>query len=201
MADYTTLANIKARIPITSTNAADDTFISTLITRASAMIDAYTDNHFTVSSAQTHKFDIPRRNPRRLLLDDWLLVCTSVTNGNGVVIPSTEYILEDYNNPPYYAIVLKPVSSYFFMPDSGFNDRKCISVVGDWGYSTTALADIAEACERLVVQAYRSRTGENMSGSSIITPAGVLQTPRAMTRDVTDILDGYKKAVLSVGGW
>jgi len=200
MADYTTLALVKARIPIVTSDAADDAFLSSLITRASAMIDNYTDNHFTAVTSSTRKFDVPRYNRRRLLLDDWLLVCTTVTNGNSVVIPATEYILEDYNNPPYYAIVLKNTTSYFFQPDSNTNAEKCISVLGSWGYSTTAPADIIEACERIVVQAYRSRTGDNVTGESIITPAGVLQTPRAMTRDVTEILDGYKKSVLSVGG-
>jgi hypothetical protein len=199
MADYTTLANVKTRGSIKSTNAGDDTFISALITRASAIIDNYTDNHF-VKVTGTRKFDIPR-NPRRLLLDDWLIACTSVTNGNGVVIPSTEYTLEDYNNPPYYAIVLKRNTAYFFLPDNTMNERKCISVAGDWGWSTAAPDDIIEACERLVTQMYKSRTGENMSGSTVITGAGVLQTPRTLPRDVTDILDNYKRTVLSVGGW
>jgi hypothetical protein len=199
LADYTTLANVKARIPIDTVNSGDDTFISSLISRASAIIDAYTDNHF-IKVTGTRKFDLPR-NPRRLLLDDWLLACTSVTNGNGVLIPATEYVCEDYNSPPYYAIVLKRVSSYFFMPDTQMGEQKCISVVGDWGWSSAAPDDIVEACERLVVQMYKSRSGENMTGTSIITAAGVVQTPRTLPKDVTDILDGYRKIVLSVGGW
>jgi hypothetical protein len=133
MADYATLINVKTRLQIKSIDVADDNFLSLLITRASAIIDSYTDNHF-VKVSGTRKFDLPYKNPRRILLDDWLLVCTSVTNGNGVVIPATEYITEDYNNPPYYSIELKNVSSYFFQPESAnMNDRKCISVVGDWG--------------------------------------------------------------------
>jgi hypothetical protein len=199
MADYTTLTNFKTRTEITSASASDDAFISSLITRASAIIDNYTDNHFAKVTG-TRKFDIPR-NPRRLLLDDWLIACTSVTNGNGVVIPSTEYTLEDYNNPPYYAIVLKRTTAYFFLPDNTMNERKVIAVAGDWGWATTAPDDIVEACERLVTQMYKSRTGENMSGSTVITGAGVLQTPRTLPRDVTDILDNYKRTVLSVGSW
>ncbi len=205
MTDYTTLVNIKARLAnnasgTLSTSTADDAFISALITRASAIIDQYTDQHFTAVSA-TRYFDIPRRNPRRLLLDDWLLSCTSVTNGNGVVIPATEYILEDYNNPPYFAIVMKNTSSYYWMPDSGMNDRKCIAVAGSWGWSATAPNDVVEACERLVVGALKSRDGVNMTGKTVITPAGVVQSPLMMTDDVKGLLSGYKKIVLSVGGW
>lgn len=196
MADYTTLANIKARIPIDTVNSADDAFISALITRASAMIDQYTDNHFTLASAQTHKFDLPR-NRRRLLFDDWLSGTITVTNGNAVVIPSTEYVLEDYNNPPYYALVLKEVTSYFFQPDSRMNYRKVISVLGDWGWYTSIPADITEVCESKVVRLYRSRGGENMTGSSIITPAGVVQTPQMWTADEREVLDGYKRTILS----
>jgi hypothetical protein len=54
--------------------------------------------------------------------------------------------------------------------------------------------------ERIVVQMYKSRTGENMSGSTVITPAGALQTPRTLPRDVTDILDNYRKTILNVSG-
>jgi hypothetical protein len=201
MADYATLTNIKTRLQITSTAAGDDAFISSCITRASAIIDQYTDNHFTKNTGQTRKYDIPTRNPRRLLLDDWLISCTSVTNGNGVVIPSTEYILEDYNNPPYYAIVLKRTTAYFFMPDNTMNEKKVIAVLGDWGWWTVQPDDITEACERLTVQIYKSRRGENMTASTVITPAGVLQTPRAMSKDIQDLLDPYRKSVLTVGVW
>ena len=198
MADYATLINVKTRLQIKSIDVADDNFLSLLITRASAIIDSFTDNHF-VKVSGTRKFDLPYKNPRRILLDDWLLVCTSVTNGNGVVIPATEYITEDYNNPPYYSIELKNVSSYFFQPESAnMNDRKCISVVGDWGWSATCPVDIAEACERLVVASYKSRDGVNMTGSTVITPAGVLQTPLTLTRDVIELIQPYQRTMLSV---
>lgn len=200
MADYTTLANIKTRLTIGSTNAADDTFIGTLITRASAIVDSYTDNVF-VKVTGTRKFDVPVRNPRRLLLDEWLLACTSVTNGNGVVIPATEYTLEDYNNPPYYAIVINRVSSYFFQPTNGFNEARAITVSGDWGFFSTCPYDVAEACEKLVVQLYRGRDGVNTGGNTVITPSAVVQTGQSLTKDITDLLDPYKRTVLSVGGW
>ena len=201
MADYTTLQNIQLRLPIKTVDASDDTFIATLIRRASAIIDSYTDNHFTAVTG-TRKFDLPYRNPRRLLLDDWLLTCTSVTNGNGVVIPATEYILEDYNNPPYYAVVLNRVTSYFFQPSSSnMNERKCIAVAGTWGWSALPPDDVIEACERLVVASYRSRGGENMTGSTVITPAGVVQTPMVMTTDVVELIGPYQKTVLSTGMW
>jgi len=197
MADYAVLANVRTRLDVKPADTSKDAFISTLITRASAIVDNYTDNHFTKITA-TRKFDLPR-NPRRLLLDDWLITCTSVTNGNGIVIPNTEYDLEDYNDPPYYAIVLHRATAYFFMPDNQYNERKVIAVAGDWGWSTAAPDDIIEVTERLVVQMYRSRDGLNMTGASIITPAGVVQTPRTLPRDVTDILDNYRKTVLSTG--
>jgi len=199
MADYATLINVKTRLQIKTIDVADDNFLSLLITRASAIIDSYTDNHFVKVTA-TRKFNVPYRNPRRLLLDDWLLVCTSVTNGTGDVIPAAEYITEDYNNPPYYAVVMKASSSYFFQPDSTTNYEKVISIVGDWGWSATCPVDIAEACERLVVASYKSRDGVNMTGSTVITPAGVLQTPLTLTRDVIELIQPYQKTMLSVNG-
>ena len=192
MADYTTLANIKMRLPITSVNASDDSVLSLLITRASTIIDGYTDNHFAKITG-TRRFDVPLRNPRRLLLDDWLLTCTSVTNGTGLVIPPTEYTLEDYNNPPYYGIVIKRVSNYFFQPDSNLNDRKAIAIVGDWGYYSICPPDITEVCERLVVWMYHNKSGMTSANGKVIN----------QVEDVSDILDQYKKTVLSVGsgGW
>jgi hypothetical protein len=194
---YTDITSIKARLKVASVDIGDDNFITALITRSQAIIDNYTDQHFEAVSA-TRKFDIPR-NPRRLLFDEWLITCTSVTNGNGVLIPSTEYVLEDYNNPPWYALVLKNTTSYFFMPDSAMNAQKCIAIVGTWGWSATAPDDVKEACERLVVQMYQGRYGQNVTTRTVVTPAGVVSTPQAMTDDIKDLLGNYKKIVLSTG--
>ncbi len=192
---YCTLTNVKARIPIDSVDTTFDGFLGTLITRSKAIIDSYTDNTFEKVTT-TRKFDVPR-NSYRLLLDEWLLACTSVTNGNGVVIPSTEYTLEDYNNPPYYAIVLNPVTSYFWQPSASFNPQRAISVTGDWGLTASVPDDVADAAEQLVVNLYKARDGQNQTANTIITAAGVLQTPTSLPKSVTDLLDPYRKIILS----
>jgi hypothetical protein len=193
---YAAKVDIKARIPILTTDTSQDAFIDTLCLNVKAVIDSYCDNTFESVNA-TRKFDMPRRS-RRLLLDEWMLTCTSVTNGNGVLIPATEYILEDYNNPPYYAIVLTPITSYYWLPDTKMNPQRAITVVGTWGYTATAPLDIQEAAQRLVVSWFRSRDGLNAGPTrAIVTAAGVEIASTTFPEDVAELLAPYKRIALS----
>jgi hypothetical protein len=193
---YTDRATVKAYLNVATTDATQDAFIDSLIVRVTSLLNSFTDNVFEAVTA-TRKFDIPH-NWRRLLLDEWLLSCTSVTNGNGVVIPTTEYTLEDYNNPPYYAIVLNPVSAYFWYPGTNMNPRRCIAVAGTWGYFATCPADVAGAVVDWIINLYRSRDGiQNTAVKTVITSAGVVQTPMSIPQSVVDAVKPYAKTVLT----
>ena len=134
---YATLAEFKAFVtnrgatstPITDT--ADDAVIDQLLEQASRFLDSETARQY-YPSLETRYFDLP--SGRQLFLDDDLLAVTSITNGDGTSITSTDYVLESRNNPPYWAIKLKESSSIVWEADSSGNSERVIAVAGFWGY-------------------------------------------------------------------
>lgn len=128
---YTTIATVKAFLDITSTNSTDDGVINDLITQTSRYIDDKTGRRF-YPSVETRSFNTP--DGRELWLDDDLLSVTTLTNGDGDTIPSTEYILQPANYYPKYAVRLKQASTYYYETDDDGNTEQVIDVLGWWGF-------------------------------------------------------------------
>jgi len=96
---------------------------------ASRLIDQQARRKF-YPRVETQVFDIP--DGREIWFYDDLLACSAVTNGDTTAI--TDYLLEDYNHPPYYALKLKDWTSQFFVQDSNGGSENVIQVTGEWGY-------------------------------------------------------------------
>ena len=77
---------------------------------------------------------------RKLRLDYPLLTVTTLTNGDGNEIPSSEYILRPVNDSPKYMIEIKRGSAYRFQYST--SPESAISVEGTWGYSATCPYDV-----------------------------------------------------------
>lgn len=187
---YCTLAEFKSWQNITSTNATDDTTIEGIIEMASRFIDAETKRTFYARS-ETKYFDVPEG--RELPLNDDLLTITTLTNGDGTVLTSTYYNLVPKNRSPYYAIRLKELSSYAWSVDSSGNTEYVITVVGTWGYASTAPADIKNACLMIAQSVYNRRGGENVTGVARITGAGVVITPEDIPSGAWQIIRAYRR--------
>lgn len=137
---YATLAEYKsytlARGGTASTDTADDAIIESLLRAASRLIDRYTGRRF-YPSIETHYFDVPSADdldPRKLKLDDDFLEITSLVNGDGTTIPSTEYDLVPKSKYPAYALRLKDNSTYVWASDGAGNTHQVIAVTGIVGY-------------------------------------------------------------------
>lgn len=132
---YATLAEYKAfatsRGQTATSDNADDGVIEDLLTSSSRLIDQTTRRRF-YPRYETRSYDIP--DERRLFLHDDLLAITTLTNGDDTTLASTEYVLEDYNYSPHYAIKLRDSSSYSWESDSNSSGEKVIDVTGLWGY-------------------------------------------------------------------
>lgn len=128
---YTTLAAVKSLLNIASIDTGDDGVINDLITQTSRYIDDKTGRRF-YPSVETHKFNTP--DDRELWLDDDLLSLTTLTNGDGDTIASTEYILQPANAYPKYAVRLKQVTNEYFETDDEGDSEQVISVLGWWGF-------------------------------------------------------------------
>lgn len=188
---YCTLAEFKAyAIPDGATDAADDAVIEDIIEAASRWIDGKTGRTFYSRAAETRYFDTP--DTRELWLDDDLISITTLTNGDGTVIASTDYVLLPNNYSPKYAIKLRDASSESWELSSTDNSpEKAITVLGSWGYAATAPDDIKTACIMLSDSMYRRRMGENVSGVASVTAAGVVISPADIPSGVMALIRPY----------
>ncbi len=194
MADYCTTAEVKALAGATLTT--DDALIAVLITRASAMIDRYTDRTFA-ERTETRYFTpgvdttCDANGNDLLLTDEDLLSVTTLTNGDGEVIPPAGYLLYPLNRSPKYGVLLK--SGYGW--ECSTADAGTIIVAGSWGYCTAATrpADVTQAAARLALWLYRQREAPfNRIGNSI---TGEYEVPTALPDDIKAMLKRYEKPV------
>lgn len=157
---YLSTATLKTYLGITST--ADDTLLATLITEAQRTIDRMAGTTFEIASDSTMYFDA-RANVRGrdLFFGRWCASITSITNGDGVAVSSSNYVTEPRNATVYHGVRLLGSSTVTWTWTT--DPENAIAVVGKWGYSTTAPADIAEATKYLAAYAYRSRDNSNAS--------------------------------------
>lgn len=182
---YATLDQFKMLKDISSNDAADDIYIEDLIERASRMVDSICGRWF-YADTQTRYFDVPRPASRELVLDADLLTVTTLTNGDTTVITSADYNLLPFNGYPKRSIKLKASSVYYWAMDSSANVEGVISVAGTWGFvsrsatdarSARVILNTAFATLRIAQMWYHDRFGQNLGGNTIITAAGIVQTP------------------------
>jgi hypothetical protein len=190
---YTTAANVRAYMSTAIT--ADDTLLASLIARATAIIEEYVGFTFEAGADTERTFDAKRDvDGLTLVFDKWLADITTVTNGNGVEVASTDYVTEPRNDAPYYAIRLKPSSGLVWEYDDNNDPEDAITVEGRWGWSTSVPADIEHATIRLVSWMYHQRNNQTETDRTIIAD-GVVITPASMPRDILDTLNKYKRRV------
>ncbi len=188
---YATLTEFKAYANITSTDATDDAVIEDIIEGASRLIDTYTGRTF-YARTDTHYYNTP--NSFELLIeDDDLLTITTLTNGDGTVISSNNYKLLPLNESPKFMVYLKTSSGIIWTLDSNSDPIGAITILGTWGFSSTAPDDVKQACLIISASEYRKRFGEGTESAATITPAGVVLTPQGMPKSAAQLLQSYKK--------
>lgn len=188
---YTTVAEyIDYAHPNGGYDTKDDAIIESIIEGASRFIDAQTRRTF-YARTETHYFSVP--DGRRLDLDDELLTVTTLTNGDGTVLTTSDYYLWPRNKPPYSCVVMKESSLYYWTLDGSGNSEYVITLAGTWGYAATAPDDIRIACLDIAKSIYKRRFGENQSGVATITGAGVVITPRDIPETAAALLRAYRR--------
>lgn len=137
---YATLAEFKAYLTSRSgdsppADASADTVLEGFLKSASRYLDTQSGRRFN-PYIETRYFSVPSIDdvdPRLLKLDDDLLEVISVTNGDGTVIPSTEYSLRPRNTSPKAAVRLIDNSTYYWASDGAGDTHDVIAVYGVWG--------------------------------------------------------------------
>lgn len=184
---YTTWAAVKTYLAIEGTG--DDALGAALVSRASAMIDQFCRRRFAQWTA-TRLYDVP--SGVTLWLDEDLLAVTTLTNGDGATLTSSEYLLLPTNMIPRYGIRLRSGSAWV---GGSTGDEQAISLTGTWGYSSSPPDDVVQAAVRLTAWIYRQRDAP--FGQTARPEIGVIETPLSMPPDVVRILAPFVKARVS----
>ena len=211
---YCTLANFKAdkRIQPYSIDIGDDGVIEDIIADASRLIDQVCNRTF-YSRTETRYYDIPSAPYSNqyevrsiesgvLKFDDDLLAITTLTNGDGTTIASTQYNLLDYNKPRKHSLQLKDSSTVNWTADASGNTRAVISIAGTWGYvnraatdadSVRVISNTARACRMIAMHEYLKRFGKSEEVAQI-TGAGVVIVPSGeIPKEAFGLINNYQR--------
>lgn len=188
------------------TASGDDSLLSLCIDRAQHTIESYTNRVFEATADTTRKFT-PTVADVYLgtgyagdLIDDEtlgtdydLISITSITNGDATNLPTAQVVMLPLNTTPAWAVRIKQGSTYAWTYAD--NSYGAVSIVGRWGYSLTAPANIQQACLRLASQMYRQRDGSPDLSDSIISADGSAIVSGAMRSDVKALLNPYRRRI------
>ena len=144
--DYTTLEAVRSGdMGLSSTtDTGQDGNIFRIIQSVAREIEALAKHRRFYPRIETRRYDVPNSNApinfkapptwRELQLGDDLITLTTLTNGDGTVITSSQYKLYDANAPVKHKITLLNSSGVVWTP-SGGDYEQAISAAGVWGYT------------------------------------------------------------------
>lgn len=187
---YATAADVRRWLDVDS--AGDDTLINDLISQVQRLIDEELETTFEVSADSTRVFDArgPHIDGRVLRLDRLLASITTVTNGDGVEVSSSEYTTVPRNDAPYTGIELLPSSDKDW-EYSGDDWQGAIEVEGKWGYSATVPGAIKQATAQWAAHLYRLK--DLQPGNVTILAEGVQINNTTMPEQVRHTLTLFNK--------
>lgn len=186
---YCTNTEVKNYLGIS--DSSDDALITTLIAAAQAQIDKHCRRSFEASQDSTRYFNADEDvTDFDLWLDKDLCAITTVTNGDGSTVSSSKYTTIPRNEIPYYRLRLLGSSGLAWTYTSDPDDA--ISIAGKWAYSTSAPADIKQACIRLAAFMYRQKD-KSMFDVQVLDAGSQYVTPLAIPNDVKEILADYRR--------
>lgn len=128
---YATLSEYKNWPNIESPDLVDDSVIEKILQSASRYIDNKSGRTF-YPRVKTRHYDIPETYELRV--KDDLLEVVTFTNGDDVVISSSDYILLPADDYPKYSIKLRVYSSVGWELDTNYGEEQVIDLAAVWGF-------------------------------------------------------------------
>lgn len=194
---YITLSDLRSYLGVKS--ASDDGLLTQCIDDAQKWIEEYTNRVFVAETATKYfgSDSLDYRNSSILIIDDDLLTITTLTNGDTNVIAAANYWLgsvDDHrlnrnDGTPHHGIQLTNDGGYSWT----WNTDGWVSILGTWGYSTTAPADIQQAMRQLSAYDYRLKDSQ-IFDITAMPEQGVIQIPKGIPTGVYKIVNKYRKA-------
>lgn len=190
---YTTVADLKTYMGGIS-GSGDDTLLGDLIDQAKAIIDSKYNRTFEAAADSTRYFHaVEDVDGYTLLIDEDLCAITSITNGDGTTVSSSDYTVVPKNDPPWFEIRLKLSADTAWTYSTTPEDA--ISVVGKWAYSTTPPDDIVFLCLRMASWMYRARKGEYDRAQ--VSPTGQMLLPSKLVNEIEALRPKYARKALA----
>ncbi len=195
---YASLAELRAELKLATSPAetVDDMLLSGYLTRAQSFIESAEccNRVFEAAADSTRYFPLSAVASDGLTLRfdyDLCATPTTVTNGDGEVIPSTAYILKPDNFRPYHSLKLKVSQGYRW--NYGDDPDNRIAIVAKWAYSVTAPEDIKAATLVLARWLYRQRPSKESADQPIMSPSGFMIMPSKLPAVFWSFVGGYKR--------
>jgi len=184
MTDYTTVDKVKEFQGIEG--SADDALIEYLITAVSRAFDMATGYTFGAAADSDRVFYVWQNDTDGacLIFDQPYASITSIENGDGVTLATTDYLLKP-KDVPYTSATITPLSSVYWTDGDAYDG---ITVTGLVGYPLTD--DIKQAVIQWVSFMYRQKDNPLVDITAIESGA-VIATPNR-PRYVTDVINLYK---------
>ena len=195
---YITATDLKNYMKISGNS--DDTQLALFADRAQHVVDSYTHRVFEWSGAGTvKKFtpvsyldggDLYDMYTLSLGLNEFYEL-TSITNGDGVAISTSDVVLLPQNITPKYAIRIKSSANKTWTYTTTIEES--VSITAKWSYSATPPADIVQAALRIGAYLYRQRDGTPDSDRPIVSADGVVLSAPRIPSDVLELLRPYRR--------
>jgi maltoporin len=195
---YITATDLKNYMKINGNS--DDTQLALFADRAQHVVDSYTHRVFEWAGAGTvKKFtpvsyldggDLYDMYTLSLGLNEFYEL-TSITNGDGVAISTSDVVLLPQNITPKYAVRIKSSANKTWTYTTTIEES--VSITAKWAYSATAPADIVQAALRIGAYLYRQRDGTPDSDRPIVSADGVVLSAPRIPSDVLELLRPYRR--------
>ena len=170
----------------------DDTFLEACIDRAESRMKRYLGFSLYETADTTRNFDsVADVDGLTLYFDTWLASITTITNGDGTELETTDYVTQPRNDAPYYAVKLKNSSGYVWETDSSDDPEDAIEVEGLWAYYATLPDDVVQLTCRYAAWLYRQRDSHT-DIDRVIVADGVVAMPGSIPADIREDLDAYR---------
>lgn len=180
-----------AKLYIGNTQTTDDTLLAALLLAAQAFIEGPqgAQRTYEASADTTRSFDaLADVDGRLLYLDADLCQITSVTNGDGATIASSQYVCEtaggERNKTPWRRLRLRSTATVSWVGSTTTGPENAIVIVGKWAYSTTAPERIKQLMREIVAYEYRRRSASGDADRPMLTGDGVLILPSALPKGI-----------------
>lgn len=168
------------------TSMSDDAFLTNLLTSAQLLIEDTTHRRFEATTL-THRYvesDLSVQDKQILILDDDLLSVTTLVNGDGTTLNSTDYFLLPRNHSPKSLIELKSNFGWQFSNDGE------IVLTGTWGKTAAASADVKRVTCRLAFLEFQRR---NATGEVTVLGEGAFTYQAQVPPDLSEWLERQRR--------